>query len=597
MIRFGPLRPVVRLFVCVALAAPRAALAAADGPAESEAAIASYLKEEKGLEVDGNKSRVRPYDYFANLPPGRFGVEGIPLILFRLLPELADRLGDRDPECPERPLFGEPGQNFATFGFLSPPDRKLKAVPLGFSWTEPAPPQLPLSITARTCAGCHVGRVRLDDGKVAYIWGGPNTEVLLHQYDAAITGFFRRHLDGPRSRELLAAEIRTLVAEKQEESGTWFFRDADGYHVAEERRQVEAFLRGLDQVLATIGAINALRVAPRQVLRGVAYGRPNSPPIDGGPPGFIDSSGLGIAAFVRDRSDLFPGATKNDVPSVWNQRTRKLFQWDGNIRDTITRNMVASLGLVGKPELLDIRANFIISDFIDGLPAPRYPFPVDRGAARRGEEVFKKNCLVCHRPDQHRGGPPRDDPAVYMMGTDTNRARVVTPGGFLAIRQALVDGYQPPDLRFRYGAERTEVEPTAIDPDALLVDRTAVRDQGYVANPLDGIWARAPYLHNGSVPTLRHLLVPKLRARAAVFVRGIISYDQEDVGWVWDPRELPRYKDRDLSARLYDTALDGQSNRGHDRKWVKVGGRTYRLSWDREDDREVGDLLEYLKTL
>jgi mono/diheme cytochrome c family protein len=569
------------------------------------------------LEIAGVTRQIRGFDYFANIPPGTFGVEGIPLVLFRLLPDLAERLGDRDREFPDQPLFGQSAQNLAKFGFLSPADRKLKAVPLGFSWTLPTP-AMPLSIAARTCAGCHVGRVRTDDkkGTVQWIWGGPNTEILLHQYDAAITVFFQRHLSQPDARKRLKAEIQTLLAEKQRESTTWFFQNADGYSEKQEQAQVE-FLKTdavLDQTLSTIGAINALRAAPRQFFRDVAYSKANSPPIDAGPPGYVDSSGLGIAAFVTDRADLFPGATKNDVPSIWNQKTRKLFQWDANIRDTVTRNMVASLGLIGQPTKLDITANYIISDFIDNLPPAPYPFPIRQAAALKGQSIYERNCAICHQEDQNRGGPREDDPPVYLMGTDTNRARVVTPGGFLALRQVLVDGHQPRDLVFRYGppGQTTEVTPTAIDPDSLLVARTAVKDQGYVANPLDGIWARAPYLHNGSVPTLRHLLVPKLRASAGVFVRGIISYDQENVGWIWDRAELAKYQARDLSARLYDTSLDGQSNKGHDRKWIKVRikvapkeqgqparfeERNCQLTWDDDGDAEVNNLLEYLKTL
>ena len=104
-----------------------------------------------------------------------------------------------------------------------------------------------------------------------------------------------------------------------------------------------------------------------------------------------------------------------------------------------------------------------------------------------------------------------------------------------------------------------------------------------------------------------------MRRRAETFVRGVISCDKKNVGWVWDRTELAKYQSRDLSARLYDTTLDGQSNKGHDRKWVKVRvkvetqgqghgagrfeERTCQLTWDDANDPEVEDLLEYLKTL
>lgn len=107
------------------------------------------------------------------------------------------------------------------------------------------------------------------------------------------------------------------------------------------------------------------------------------------------------------------------------------------------------------------------------------------------------------------------------------------------------------------------------------------KTDGYVATPLDGIWARAPYLHNGSVPTLRHLLVPSSRPRR--FERGSMTYDQTNVGFIWDRKEP-------ISA-TYDTSKLGQSNKGHETpKYLGA------VDWSQEPDR-LSDLLEYMKTL
>jgi hypothetical protein len=64
----------------------------------------------------------------------------------------------------------------------------------------------------------------------------------------------------------------------------------------------------------------------------------------------------------------------------------------------------------------------------------------------------------------------------------------------------------------------------------------AVKDLlGYKARPLDGIWATAPYLHNGSVPTLYHLLLPPAE-RPKSFWLGSRDYDAEKVGYVWESK-------------------------------------------------------------
>ena len=100
---------------------------------------------------------------------------------------------------------------------------------------------------------------------------------------------------------------------------------------------------------------------------------------------------------------------------------------------------------------------------------------------------------------------------------------------------------------------------------------------GYANHPLDGIWARAPYLHNGSVPTLRDLLEPVAR-RPAVFYRGYDVYDRERVGFIGTVAE-----ERGRRFFRYDTTVPGNSNAGHEY------GTT--LS---DDDKRA--LVEYMKT-
>jgi len=99
----------------------------------------------------------------------------------------------------------------------------------------------------------------------------------------------------------------------------------------------------------------------------------------------------------------------------------------------------------------------------------------------------------------------------------------------------------------------------------------------YKARPLNGIWASAPYLHNGSVRTLREMLTPPER-RARTFYVGSRDYDPVDVGF--------KSVETEDGARhyLYDTSIDGNRNQGH------AFGTA--LS-EQEKDR----LIEYLKTL
>jgi hypothetical protein len=96
-------------------------------------------------------------------------------------------------------------------------------------------------------------------------------------------------------------------------------------------------------------------------------------------------------------------------------------------------------------------------------------------------------------------------------------------------------------------------------------------------------WATAPYLHNGSVPTLYHLIAGK---RPSTFFRGNTTYDQELVGYTWEADTTSNGR-----AFLYDTLLSGFANTGHSGPEFNGG-----IDWDAEPQK-LWDLLEYLKTL
>ena len=103
---------------------------------------------------------------------------------------------------------------------------------------------------------------------------------------------------------------------------------------------------------------------------------------------------------------------------------------------------------------------------------------------------------------------------------------------------------------------------------------------GYVAEPLGGLWLNGPYLHNGSVPTLRDLLEQPAQ-RPAAFVRGLDVLDARNGGFVapsCDSRQQPP------EGFCFDTRLVGNSNDGH------VYGTALPAS-------DKSDLLAYLLTL
>jgi hypothetical protein len=218
--------------------------------------------------------------------------------------------------------------------------------------------------------------------------------------------------------------------------------------------------------------------------------------------------------------------------------------------------------------------------------------------ARRGEALFLDHCAVCHRAGNGAAYP------ADRMGTDSNRARVLSVEG----KALLIENFRaaiPKDYEAT-AADGTTYKPADLTPDEIVNDRARPDHQGYVAGPLDGLWARAPYLHNGSVPTLRHLLAPRNpeSRRPQAFVRGVVDYDPLHIGFAWDPKAVGAGIADAPTAIIFDTGWDGASNLGHDHDLhvnddgqLDPGGRLRRLDWSGAELRnDLEDLLEYLKT-
>ena len=239
----------------------------------------------------------------------------------------------------------------------------------------------------------------------------------------------------------------------------------------------------------------------------------------------------------------------SDFPPLWAQRKRAGFwlHWNGGGNQIASENLFSALAAIEDAVSFDARSFTVVTNFISALPAPAFPFPVDAALAARGQTLFSQHCADCHAF----GG--------RLTGQVTPSASVGTDPAFLKMWTAsfvqkvnAID--QPP---FRFGSMRLS--------------------DGYANVLLDGCWLRAPYLHNGSVPTLWDLLQPAT-ARPKLFSRGDDLYDAVKLGFSSDTNggARPRF--------LYDTALPGNGNHGHEY------GTTL-------SDAEKRALLEHLKTL
>lgn len=185
-------------------------------------------------------------------------------------------------------------------------------------------------------------------------------------------------------------------------------------------------------------------------------------------------------------------------------------------------------------------------DWLKKFTPPKYPFPVDRAKSARGAAVFEAQCAACHAP-----------------GRD-NRLGTVVPIAEIGTDPERLDAWRGT------GAAKRANEKVA----SMGIVRTPmIETDGYVAVHLEGLWLRGPYLHNGSVPSVRDLLNPPAE-RPRSFYRGYDVIDPVGVGFVSTGPQGWRY----------DTAARGNGNGGH------LYGTTLPAA-------EKEDLLEYLKTL
>ncbi|MEO7192734.1 MAG: di-heme-cytochrome C peroxidase [Vicinamibacterales bacterium] len=288
-----------------------------------------------------------------------------------------------------------------------------------------------------------------------------------------------------------------------------------------------------------------------------------------------------------------------DFPSVWNQRARKgmSLHWDGNNCSVDERNLSAGFGTGATPATVDAVSLLRIADWLwqDAQP-PAFPaIRIDPDLAIRGEPIYQEYCQKCHgtRSAPFRGGADQDTSQlgrvtpIEEVATDTSRLDSYTPE--LARAQNLLYAGTPADASGEACRAYAEsICQPAGDDAAYRAQRATCypsrfshfrKTYGYANQPLDGLWLRAPYLHNGSVPTLAALLEPS-HDRPGVFFTGYDVYDFANVGFVTSGPDAERRGWR------YDTMIRGNGNQGHE-------GPAYGTALPPDDKRA---LLEYLKT-
>lgn len=476
---------------------------------------------------------------------GSIGTEVMPLPAAIALPKLYPQHF--------QPAGQDAGDWIEQFGLLRGGPEGL---PLGFTLSNRRPKSgapSPVPFVALSCVLCHSTEIRPVDGTGPHQVIGPGSHSinLFAWLDAFQAALMEEDLTAQQIIETYEAETRnSLGMAERVMTRLWLssFREAirGGFP-----RFDEPFGHGRSRD-PEITASGPSRTFPfRTIVRNV-----------------LERPGANMAVYTK-------------ISSVFQQDRRTWAQVDGSVKDLHLRSALAAFAAGATPQNLripEIEANVrLASDFTRDLSGPLFSelFPaeaaaLDADSVTRGAAVYREHCSDCH-------GGPGPDGLGWRNGERTGQIVHYSEVGTDAER---VTFRHVEDVSERLAEMFTGDHPFAIAPGDLR-DMRPDESRGFINAPIERVYLRAPYLHNASVLTLAELI--HLKPRKPVFYRGRNQYDPEDVGLV-----SPEASDHRVYFR-FDTAIRGNSNRGHDYPWA----------WDdpSRDPAALRDLLSYLKTL
>ncbi|MCH4873380.1 di-heme-cytochrome C peroxidase [Pseudomonas sp. TMW22091] len=504
----------------------------------------------------------------------------------------------------------------ARFGFLVDPQQKASAanpgnLPVGF--TRHQNPGSNVEYLDITCAACHTGELRYK-GQALRVDGAPAQHVLPSSVPTLRGGSF--------GQALVASLAATYYNPWKFER---FARHVLGDNYDEQHQQLRAeFKASLNTFLA---------VAWNDTHRGLY------PTLEG--PGRTDAFGRIANASFGDAitPDNYRVANAPvDYPHLWDMWTFDWVQWNASAKQPMARNIGEALGVGATlnffdshgqplqgdaryPSSVRVHDLHLIEETLQRLKPPVWPETlfgqIDRPLAAKGRALFAQNCAACHVP------PVKDENGrqvqqlrvipLEVIGTDPNSANNIAnnrydvsalqwdPAELANLNVDLVPASDEPlnlhSLSVAKGlayitafVEKHAYAQAGIDPQeqarlngyGLPIAVQEVR--GYKARPLEGIWATAPFLHNGSVPTLYQLLSPQSE-RDETFYRGSFEYD---------PRHLGYHTEAFDGGFVLDTRISGNHNSGHE---FRAGPRGNGVIGRLLQPEERWALLEYLKVL
>lgn len=431
---------------------------------------------------------------------GSIGAEtasGLPYWLWQALPHLYPQAFDGK-------------KDYSSFGFLYEKDEAgiQKDLPIGISRRQ----RTGVDLVWFNCAVCHTGAYKDNaTDKFIPVPGMPASQLDLHGFVEFLLGLAADPGLGP---DKVLAGIEQAGGDFD-----WIDRLAWRFVVMPEvREQLIIRSSALIEILQNQPAWGRGRVDTFNPYKLVQLGQPYA---------------------SLDESELF-GAS--DFPSIFLQGPREGMQlhWDGNNDSLLERNLSAALGAGVTPETVDIESIMRVADWLQELEPPAYPYrniTSNESDVESGCRIYQDNCADCHGY--------RDEDGYVFKGSKLGK---VEPLQSVATDPARLDSYTK-------AFSKQQLNFFAGTPYQFSHFK---KTNGYANSPLDGLWLRGPYLHNGSVPSLSALLMPPDQ-RPTSFLRGSMVLDQKNGGF--EASACNQQVEKGYTC--YDVRERGNGNAGH----------------------------------
>jgi hypothetical protein len=448
-----------------------------------------------------------------------------------------------------------------------------------------------------TCAACHSWQLRYK-GKVIRIEGGGNNAIDMQGLSRGLDDALRATLTDAAKFDRLARRLGASSPDAKDKLRKRVESESERVHDYATRSTITRHPWGP-------GRMDALALIFNRALATL--------------PGILENSTIAVAP------------TK--PPFLWNAPHGLWTQWRGTVQDPIKRNVQESIGVYLPLDLSSkspaeglFQSNVPIlnlqqaEDQLERLAPPSWPEDVlgkiDRDKAKVGKALFVQYCSNCHNVWPYRWTEPNKYGKRYVLvgltpqkyvGTDRGQFETLRPFSLAGELSNFLSKELLPELRGKpilpsgefMSAISFTVTDTAVRKlnltEAQELDLHGYRVRGgglsttwpaedvYKAGPRDGVWATAPFIHNGSVPNLYEMLIPAAERTKKFYLGGD-----------FDPVRVGLDTNATSGTFLMDTTLPGNSNAGHSFENSPLGNGVVGPLLP-EDDRWA--LVEYLKSI